>query len=256
MSSLKNMEEEKLSTAVYVDYECWKYGLYNQYGQETDIGKWFLELKGIGQIDELHFFGDFKNPLLSQDIPKLRTLTNDIIDCSNPDSEKDYTDFIILDRIYQCAMKNEKIKQYIIFSGDGHFSNVVAFLKNFKDKIVGVYAVAGTLSPQLEKSASWCQLIYPTQQDFGQEIQKLLENFRWTDTQNGLFPTFTKTIDIVTLRNQLSRPKVTAALKYLIDQKYVTQEERQLQGNDKSIRVLVPNWTLLKLHGLWSPTVK
>ena len=40
---------------------------------------------------------------------------------------KDYTDFIILDNIYQKALSSSDVNLFIIFSGDGHFSSVVAF---------------------------------------------------------------------------------------------------------------------------------
>jgi len=244
---------KELSTAVFVDYECWRFALYNQHGLETDIMEWFNDVKTHGRIDELHFFGDFNNELLSKDMPKLRTLTNDIIDCSNPVSTKDYTDFIILDRIYQCVMKNDNIQQYIIFSGDGHFSSVVAFLKNFKDKIVGIYAVDGTLNPQLRDSATWCQFVSIPEVNHTKETKLLLENLRWAESQDGLYPTFAKTISTVSKRsNDISQESVTVALKHLIEQGYVKQENKPI-GDGKEIRVLIPDWDLLIRHRLWDP---
>lgn len=245
----------KLSTAVFVDYECWYFGLHNQYGCGTDVVNWFQDVKSRGRIDELHFFGDFNNKFLVQDMPKLRTLTNDIIDCFNPNNTKDYTDFIILDRIYQTVMKNDNIKQFILFSGDGHFSSVAAFLKNFRDKIVGIYAVDGTLSTQLRDSASWCQVISvpKTNLNYTNEIKLILENLHWTELQDGLFPTFAKTVFIVSKHSRnVSQESVTAALKQLIAEKYIEQKIKIMDG-DKTIRALVPNWELLAKDGLWNP---
>lgn len=87
----ERVSTEKLSTAIFVDYECWRFALYNLYGMETDLAGWFQDVRSKGQIDELHIFGDFSKELLKKDTPKLRTITNDIIDCTNPASEKDYT---------------------------------------------------------------------------------------------------------------------------------------------------------------------
>lgn len=250
MTGTNTENTEKLSTAIFVDYECWRFALYNMYGMETDVSGWFQDVKTRGQIDELHIFGDFSKELLKKDTPKLRTITNDIIDCTNPEGEKDYTDFIILDRIYQCAMNNKKIQQYIIFSGDGHFSSVAAFLKNFHDKTVGVYAIKGTLNPQLANSASWCQLISPPEQNFSGEIRLILENLRWVETQGGLIPTFSKTINSVSVRYKISRENITAAMKYLLVKGYLTQEE-SLTATGAKIRALVPNWDLLIQDKLW-----
>jgi Protein of unknown function DUF88. len=246
---------EEISTAVFVDYECWNFGLFNQYGIETDLAGWFNDVKSRGHIDELHIFGDFRNELLAKDLPRLRTITNDIIDCTNPNGEKDYTDFIILDRIYQCAMRNNKIKQYIIFSGDGHFSSVSAFLKNFNDKIVGIYAVDGTLNPQLANSANWVQLISPPEQNYSKEIEQILQNLRWAELQKGLVPTFAKTATSVAKRSNIDQGKTTAALKYLIDNGYIHQEDKVLDDG-VPIRALVTDWNLLIKHGLWNPAIR
>lgn len=155
-------QNDALKTVVFVDYESWFYGLHNQYNAETDVAGWFKKLKVRGQIIEIYIFGDFEgNKSIAQDRLKLRTLTSNIIDCANFESKKDYTDFIILDRIYQTIIRDSSIQQYIIFTGDGHFSNVSAFLKNFEDKVVGIYAVQGTLSQQLRQSASWVEIIEP-----------------------------------------------------------------------------------------------
>lgn len=155
-------QNDALKTVVFVDYESWFYGLHNQYNAETDVAGWFKKLKTRGQIIEIYIFGDFEgNKSIAQDRLKLRTLTSNIIDCANFESKKDYTDFIILDRIYQTIIRDSSIQQYIIFTGDGHFSNVSAFLKNFEDKVVGIYAVQGTLSQQLRQSASWVEVIEP-----------------------------------------------------------------------------------------------
>ncbi|NLX74370.1 MAG: NYN domain-containing protein [Synergistaceae bacterium] len=61
----------------------------------------------------------------------------------------------MLDHIYQSILKRNHIEQYILVTGDGHFHSVVAYLRTFLDKIVGVFAVMGSFSEQLKNSATW-----------------------------------------------------------------------------------------------------
>lgn len=231
-----------LRTIVFVDYESWFYGLHNQFGVETDVNGWFKNLKTKGMIDDIYIFGDFENnKMIAQDRLKLRTLTSNITDCSNFESKKDYTDFIILDRIYQTVIRNDLVEQYIIFSGDGHFSNVAAFLKNFKDKVVGIYAVAGTLSQQLKNSASWVELVYPSDYQNNESenstpsqtdndtkdpssVQKLILDYIKDNESSPTFvPTFTNTVANVSKNSNVSKEIVTEILKQLINENIVSQ---------------------------------
>ncbi|HEX2938207.1 MAG TPA: NYN domain-containing protein [Ruminiclostridium sp.] len=234
-------QDSTLRTIVFVDYESWFYGLHNQFNAETDVTGWFKNLKTKGLIDDIYIFGDFENnKMIAQDRLKLRTLTSNIIDCANLESRKDYTDFIILDRIYQTVIRNDLIQQYIIFSGDGHFSNVAAFLKNFKDKIVGVYAVSGTLSTQLKNSASWVETISPaeTKEEItfencqidivGEKDESYYENLildyiRENEVSPTFIPTFTNTVSNVSANNNLSREIIANTLKKLIEEDIVSQ---------------------------------
>ncbi|CDZ23650.1 hypothetical protein CCDG5_0512 [[Clostridium] cellulosi] len=234
-------QNSALRTVVFVDYESWFYGLHNQFNAETDVTGWFKNLKTKGLIDDIYIFGDFENnKMIAQDRLKLRTLTSNIIDCANLESKKDYTDFIILDRIYQTVIRNDLIQQYIIFSGDGHFSNVAAFLKNFKDKVVGIYAVAGTLSTQLRNSASWVEIVYPTGiKDETSQVNKQIdinvekdENYcrdliinyiRENEVSPTFIPTFTNTVANVSANNNVSKDTIANTLKKLIEEEIVLQ---------------------------------
>ena len=230
-----------LRTVAFVDYESWFYGLHNQFNVETDVVGWFKDLKTKGTIDDILIFGDFENnKMIAQDRLKLRTLTSNIIDCANFESKKDYTDFIILDRIYQTAIRNDLIQQYIIFSGDGHFSNVCAFLKNFKDKVVGIYAVSGTLSGQLKDSASWVKLVFPSEIKNEESVnisqidnleikddnyyQNLIIDYIRSNEANPTFvPTFTNTVSNVSSSANISRDVISNLVKQLIDQNVINQ---------------------------------
>ena len=92
------------------------------------------------------FFGDFsKNQSLREEMTKIRGFTNNIIETGNGTNRvtKDFTDFIMLDHIYQAAMSDrDDIDVFVIFTGDGHFTSVASFLKNKCKKEVEIYAVS------------------------------------------------------------------------------------------------------------------
>ncbi len=66
------------------------------------------EIKKNGKVAKIYVFGDFTKPELSQERNRVRTVTSNIIDCSNEGTilKKDFTDFIMLDTIYQELIQN------------------------------------------------------------------------------------------------------------------------------------------------------
>lgn len=255
ISPLITKYQNDLPTLVYVDYEYWRFSLLNGYGIETDIESWFQDLKSRGNIEEIYVFGDFSNPALAKDIPKLRAITNQIIDSRNPTNEKDYTDFIILDNIYQKLFRSPHVKQHIIFSGDGHFHSVASFSKNHCDKIVGVYAIKGNLNDLLRNTASWSIELVPPSDDDQKYRKALLQNLLWAERQINLIPNFSKTIEGTVNRTKLKKEKLTAILSKLIEDNYITQFDT-VTSRGIQIRGLKPNWDLLKQHKLWDPDEK
>ena len=150
----------KLNTVAFVDYEYWYYGMMNQYNTVPAVDEWVSDLRQRGKLYEIIFFGDFTKSEMQREKTKLRNVSNNIVDCSAGDGViKDYSDFIMLDHIYQKLILQENIEQFVLFTGDGHFQSVAAFLKNFNDKTVGVYAVKGLLSPLLAGAADWYEEI-------------------------------------------------------------------------------------------------
>ena len=139
----------------FVDYESWYVSLKTTYAIAPDIKGWFEELNSRYQLIDVIFFADFSHRSLENELRRIRPYTNKIIDTRSPNGvEKDYTDFIILDNIYQKALSSNDIQTFILFSGDGHFSSVVSFLKNFYHKNVVVYAIRDCFSAQLQEAAS------------------------------------------------------------------------------------------------------
>lgn len=157
-------QPRKPYAVAFIDYEHWYISLERMYHTKPDIRKWRTSLAEKFDVGDIIFFGDFSNPSLRADIPRIREITSYIIETQNASAhfEKDFTDFIMLDHIYQKAVTDEAIDVFIIFSGDGHFSSVASFITNRVGKQVGVYAVKGALSTQLRNSANWAEEVSPT----------------------------------------------------------------------------------------------
>ena len=134
--------------------------MYKKFGLKPRIREWRDKIASEYNIRELLFFGDFSNPGMRSEIPRIREVTNLVIETQNtsPHYKKDFTDFIMLDYIYQKALvsADNGVGTFIIFTGDGHFSSVVKFLVDKCEKNVIIYAVREGLSGMLKNVASKC----------------------------------------------------------------------------------------------------
>ena len=116
----KTPEPPSLPRAVaFVDYESWYVSLKTTYAISPDISGWFAELNQQYQLVEVTFFADFSRKCYADELRRIRPYTNKIIDTRSPNGvEKDYTDFILLDNLYQKALSATDIQTFILFSGD------------------------------------------------------------------------------------------------------------------------------------------
>lgn len=147
----------KPSAIAFVDYEHWYISMYRMYSRKPDIRQWRSAVSELYDVHDILFFGDFSNPSLRAEISKIREVSSSIIETQNASSyhKKDYTDFIMLDHIYQRAITyGDNTDVFIIFSGDGHFSSAASFLVNRCGKTVAVYGIRDCLSTQLKNTAS------------------------------------------------------------------------------------------------------
>ncbi|MBQ5843056.1 MAG: NYN domain-containing protein [Clostridia bacterium] len=209
----------------FVDYEHWYISLKKNFGIQPNIKGWFEELNTKVNLVEVTFFADFSHKSLADQISRIRPYSNRIIDTRNTTGvKKDFTDFIILDNIYQKALSSEDIETFIIFSGDGHFSSVVSFLKNFCKKEVGIYGIEDSFSRQLQQTASWC-ITLPTEEDVhGSYYRLIFEVLKKASESNSKdIPTQEKTVKTVcALSKTATNQKVTEALNNLIDKGYIS----------------------------------
>lgn len=237
----------------FVDYEHWYISMEKIHHRRPNIQAWFDDLKQTCNIVEVIFFGNFsKFREKEKEIKRIRAFTNKIIDTYNPDMyyKKDYTDFIILDNIYQKALLNQDIETFIIFSGDGHFSSAAAFLKNFCNKKVCIYGVKGCISSNLVKSADVTREVpFPIEVD-APYYNMIFHALKAQEAKRDAHITFMRTVDAVSANNHVGNDKIRNAMVSLIHQGYIVQVPEKTQKNE-SVRTLCVNWQKVNDDNIW-----
>jgi uncharacterized LabA/DUF88 family protein len=222
--------------------------------KRPDVRAFRDELSNDYDIQDIIFFADFSNYSIRAELPKIREITNHIIETQNTSSahKKDFTDFIMLDHIYQLAISSPSTEAFILFSGDGHFSSVVNYLRSKLGKEVGVCAVRGGLSTQLKNTASWSRL-YPENNDPMLEGYKMilssLKNLS-ENKQKKSYPTFRGTVDSVARYNRKRTSVITKLLRELMNKGCITQVQTTLDDG-KKIKTLKVDWQKCKIFGYW-----
>lgn len=245
-------ESEKKRAVAFVDYEHWFISMSKLYHQKPDLKKWQEEIREKYDITDILFFADLSNETLRTEIPRIREISNTIIDTQNTGSfKKDFTDFIMLDSIYQRAFVKENNETFIIFTGDGHFSSVVRFLANRCQKEVGIYAVKDAFSAQLKTSASWYIEIGKNENALDEYKKSILENFeRLEKSENKVRPTFMKTVEKISEVYKIDSENVKSALQELIRDDYIYQIKERFETN-KNLNVLYVDWSKVERDGLY-----
>lgn len=239
--------ESGMYTVVFIDYESLYYSFIQQFAVPPELGVILNDIKSCGKIIKIKVFGDFSQNGMQQERNRIRTITSDIIDCGRGDDriQKNHTDFIMLDHIYQECIQNPSVQQFILFTGDGHFSSAATFLRTFMDKVVGIYGIRKTLSHQLTECSSWARVVDVTGVDEERYILSLINNF-FSAREKGLILTFKKTIEHVASRFGGEELKYQDVLNKLIDENYVeTYMTENLYGRN-SFRALAPDYEKLE----------
>ena len=247
----------KKRAMVYVDFEHWYISLEKLFGEKPDVKAFRKELAEKYDIVDIAFFGDFSNPSLRAEIHNIRMITSTIIETQNssPNFEKDFTDFIILDHIYQSALTSDsnKIDAYVIFTGDGHFSSVVSFLVNKCHKEVGIYAIKNAISSQLSSCADYTRLLPEEKKYEADKYERMiLKNLKVLFDKNKgkkVTPTFFATVEATSKYNKVKREKIEDALRELIRKGYIFQTKETLANKDV-VKVLRVNWKAVYRDGL------
>lgn len=242
----------------FVDYEHWYICLHKMYHIRPDIEGWVRDMSASMDVKALYFFGDFSNnSSLRDEITKIRGFTSKIIETGNAGShiKKDFTDFIMLDHIYQEAMsRRDNIDVFILFTGDAHFNSAASFLKNICKKEVGIYGIRGGFSNQLKTTASWW-IEYPNDAErlkpYFQVIFTSLDKLEKAEKKRKQLPTFIRTVESVSAANHLPRDEVRQAMQWLVDNSYILRRQEYFFG--KKIMTIAVDWRKVVCDGLWTP---
>jgi hypothetical protein len=245
----KNGKEKRI--VAFVDYESWFYALENLHKQKPDIASWFAELSRRGRVIDVIFFGDFSNPALKDEIGRIRPYSNKIIETRNPNPKfkKDYTDFIMLDNIYQRALSSSSdIDIFVLFSGDGHFSSVASFLKNYGNIEVGIFGVSGAFSSLLKNSCDWWVEVPSKASRKNYVYELLFDALREAEKNRSNLIHLAQIVDNVAKKHKLSAKEVMTCLQELIEKGLVSKQELIVNKNEQ-VAVLRAVWDQIKAAG-------
>ena len=251
----KKQKSELKRAVIFVDYEHWYISFDKFYDKKPDIKAFREELSKSYDIVDISFFADFSNSSLRAEISRIREVTGSIIETQNSSShfKKDFTDFIMLDHIYQAALMRSDIDTFIIFSGDGHFSSVVSFLKTKCRKEVGVYGVKDAISGSLKGAADWTIEVTGEDQTLHQYGYLILKNVKSVQEKHGgksrARITFWATVEAVSKTYEINRDEVADTLRKMLEKGYMQQH--YVRSGSKKIKVISINWALCQKDGIW-----
>lgn len=149
--------------------------------------------------------------------------------------------------MYQKALTSDDIEVFILFSGDGHFSSVTSFLKNFYHKQVVVYGINGCFSKQLRETAN-VSYVLPTDQDISESFYSYIFDY----LKNSPKPSYNEAIDsaLKKSRGSASKQKIANAMKTLKENDIIS-ERTIAQSKGKKQKMLFVDWEKAKETGLY-----
>ena len=244
--SKRPFEISKKRAVAFVDYEHWYISLEKLHRKKPDIKEWVKDISSKYDVKDIIFFADFSNTAIRLEIPRIREVSSTIVETQNTSThfKKDFTDFIMLDHIYQKAVKGSDIDTFIIFTGDGHFSSAVSFLVTRCNKEVVLYGVKDAMSTQLKNCAtSYYEVPYRDETLYKcyslilNSLQSVIDQNSQKKGKNKSNPTFWGTVEAVSRKNGIDKNYVSSALRNLINDGYVFQKQIKI-GPMKSIKTL------------------
>jgi len=179
-----------------------------------------------------------------------------VIETTNRSStfQKDFTDFIVLDHIYQHAVSDRDVDCFIIFTGDGHFSSVVNFIRQKCEREVGIYGVRFAMSGILKSAASWCvelpeeeKKVDPDMPYMDLVLSYLKDRENQKEVEGMSLPAM---VAYIKSHSQAEEARLKAAAEKLIKLGYLKRVEKIAQGN-RLVSALEANWIKLKKDDFW-----
>lgn len=143
--------------------------------------------------------------------------------------------------MYQKALSSEDIDVFILFSGDGHFSSVTSFLKNFYHKQVVIYGVNGSFSKQLQETANIFYTL-PTEQDINDSFYGYIFDYLKTSRN----PNYNEAINFVLKKSHgASKQNIAGAMKTLMENDIISERtiaRAKPDSKGKKEKLLFVDW--------------
>lgn len=249
----KNEEIDKRTRAIaFVDFEHWYYSYKNLFHMKPNIFEWRKELEEKFRLDDIMVFANFKERGIREELTTIRSITNSIIETQQcvSTSEKDMTDFIMLDYIYQYVEEHPNTDTYIIFTGDAHFQSVIKYLIQKRGKKVIVYGVKGAFSNQLKKISDETIEVPATENVIREIYPLIVENMNYVSSKFTIVPTFLATARTISEQHNIPEELVRVALNDMIRKGLLYSRKQRVEFN-RFVPVLAANWDALVREGLW-----
>ena len=249
----RSRENRKTKAVAFVDFENWFFALKKFYNLKPDVIEWRKGLEEKFELQDLYVFGNFTSVEMKEELPKIRCVTNSIIETQQGTDkyEKDMTDFVMLDFIYQYVNENADIDTYIIFSGDAHFQSVVNYLIQKCGKKVVAYGIKNAFSNQLKLIASEAVELPASEQILEGLYPLIVKNMDYVSGKFTIIPTYAATARTLAKEYDIPEELFRAALTDMLE-KGLLCTKKQRVGFNQFVSVISANWEALVEAGLWS----
>lgn len=229
---------KKPGVALFVDYEYAVLTSLNHWKTPISPQRIIAAAMEVGAIEHAVAFGDFNTEPLRREASKLRTASIDAVSAptSSLDGKvKSYTDFVMLDNIYQTLLDRPEIGTFLLMTGDGHFSGVVARLRVRHGKTVGVLGIEGNISGELKAAASFVREIPKLEMDPNDPLLDDIIRFIAKSQQERPAITFGATAQCCAATLNVPEENVRQYMAALSSQGAIIQEVVEYQGRPSRI---------------------
>lgn len=249
---------KKRETAiVFVDYEHWLISMKNLYGILPDVRSWAAEIRERHQVKDILFFANFNHPAMKNEVPRLREVSNSIIETQLREDNhpmKDMSDVVMIDALYRQAYDRHSPDTFILFTGDGHFQPVVRYLAQDCKKKVILYGVKNATSRMLREIAAEYHEVPDTENQVRMCYQLITDELdRLTRRYGEVITSFGSLVQRISEGHHISQQTVEIALRRMMDEGLVSKKKRYNKTRTATFDSIVPEWDRLIKAGLYTP---
>ena len=233
---------KKSGVALFVDYEYAVLTSLNYWKAPVSPQRIIAAAMEVGCIEHAVAFGDFNTEPLRREAPKLRTASIDAVSAPTGSVDgraKSYTDFAMLDNIYQTLLDRPDIATFLLMTGDGQFSGVVARLRIRHAKIVGILGIEGNISGELKAAASFVQELHRLEMDLGAPVLDDIIRFIAKSQQERSAITFGATAQCCAETLNVPEENIRQYMAALSGQGAIIQEVVEYQGRPSRVMRLL-----------------